>query len=153
MSDSEYPAWRAISMVTYAQEFVDAGILEPEEATARADADFSRLLTDGVATKNHDLSVAEVDGTPVGTLWVAFTEQSAGLEAFIYEVEVMEARRGQGWGRAIMQACHDHCLDRGAVAVRLNVFGHNDVARRLYDSLGYHVTSTSMKLDLAPMPH
>jgi ribosomal protein S18 acetylase RimI-like enzyme len=30
----------------------------------------------------------------------------------------------------------------------LNVFGHNDTARRLYDRLGFQVTSTSMKVDL-----
>jgi ribosomal protein S18 acetylase RimI-like enzyme len=37
---------------------------------------------------------------------------------------------------------------RGVVSVRLNVFGHNAPARELYDSVGFAVVSTSMKLTL-----
>ena len=45
--------------------------------------------------------------------------------------------RGGGWTAA-----------QGARRLSLNVFGFNDVARSLYDSLGYVVAATNMYRDL-----
>ena len=47
-----------------------------------------------------------------------------------------------------MMLAIDMCRQRGMVAMSLNVFGHNTGARALYDSLGFEVTSTTMKLAL-----
>ena len=43
-----------------------------------------------------------------------------------------------------MLAAEDVVREAGLAEVSLNVFGFNDVARRLYDSLGYRVVSTAM---------
>ncbi len=37
---------------------------------------------------------------------------------------------------------------RGATELGLNVFGHNQVARQLYESMGYTATSIQMKKNL-----
>ena len=148
MSSDEYAAWYAESLVDYAQSFVDSGILSPDQARRRAEDDFSRLLPDGVDTAEHVLRCAFVDDQRVGVVWVHVFDRDGAVEAFVYDVEVAPEHRGKGYGRALMQACHELCRERGAGAVSLNVFGHNEVARRLYDSLGYQVTSTSMKLAL-----
>jgi ribosomal protein S18 acetylase RimI-like enzyme len=63
-----------------------------------------------------------------------------GEAAFIYDIEVREDQRRQGYGEAMMNAGARWCRDRGHPALGLNVFGHNPNARSLYDKLGYHVT-------------
>jgi ribosomal protein S18 acetylase RimI-like enzyme len=47
-----------------------------------------------------------------------------------------------------MEAAMQECRDRGVGSMGLNVFGHNDTARRLYERLGFQVASTSMRTDL-----
>lgn len=109
---------------------------------------FERLLPDGLATAHHDLWIAVDDDQPVGVLWLFTKSRATGPESFIYELLVHADKRRRGYGRAIMLAALDVCRRRGVVSVGLNVFGHNAPARELYDSLGFAVVSTSMKLTL-----
>jgi len=53
-----------------------------------------------------------------------------------------------GYGRAAMELAEAEALSRGASELGLNVFGHNQVARHLYESMGYTATSINMKKDL-----
>lgn len=148
MTDNQFDSWRESSMRNYAQEFVDSGALAPADAERSAAADFERLLPDGLATAQHDLWTALDDGEPVGVIWVFTKDRTTGPELFIYELSVHEGKRRRGYGRAIMLTALDVYQRRGVVSVDLNVFGHNDPARALYDSLGFKVVSTSMKLTL-----
>jgi ribosomal protein S18 acetylase RimI-like enzyme len=148
MSAAEYDAWRVSAVADYAREFVDSAILSPTDAANRAEKDFARLLPDGLETEGHELFVALVDAEAVGTLWLAFVPGAGGMEGFVYEVSVVPGQRRRGYGRAIMEAAHQVCRARGAAAISLHVFGHNVAARALYDSLGYQVVSTAMKLVL-----
>src|SRR5262245_27282230 len=113
MSAAEYDAWRVHSVLDYAQSFVDAGILTPDDARQRAEDDYARLLPDGRDTPDHVVMSAVVGEERVGVLWVNFVERAGGLEGFVYDVEVIPEQRGKGYGRAIMEACHDLCRERG----------------------------------------
>lgn len=148
MTDEEFADWRAESLLNYAQQFVDSGSLTAVDAEKRVAADMERLLPDGPATTHHDLWTAVDGGEPVGVMWLFTEDRAGGPESFIYELAVHEDKRRRGYGRAIMLAVLDTCRKRGVVAVGLNVFGHNQPARALYDSLGFSVVSTSMKLTL-----
>ncbi len=148
MTSAEYDVWRQQAVSEYGEEFVKSGILSPEDAAKRGEDDFAMLLPDGLATENHSIYTAFVDDVPVGTLWLEFRERPGGLQGFVYSLAVDESQRRKGYGRAIMQAGIEECRERGARAIGLNVFGHNDGARALYDSLGFGVESTSMKLTL-----
>lgn len=127
---------------------VRSGILSDEDARRRGTEDFARLLPDGLATNGHDLYTAYDGDETVGTLWLSVTESAGGLESFVYELAVHPDKQRRGYGRAIMRLAIDLCRQRGMVAMGLNVFGHNIGARALYDSLGFEVASTSMKLTL-----
>ena len=59
-------------------------------------------------------------------------------------MQIDEARRGEGLGRAAMLAAEQVAREAGWSALGLNVFGHNPRARGLYDSLGYEVAATTM---------
>ena len=56
--------------------------------------------------------------------------------------------RGRGWGRAVLRAVQDELRDLGVRAVGLNVFGPNATARSLYESEGWAVVATHMRLEL-----
>ena len=67
---------------------------------------------------------------------------------FIYDVEIDEAHRGKGYGRAAMELAEEQARALGIGRIELNVFGGNEVARKLYLSLGYVETSVQMGKDL-----
>ena len=68
--------------------------------------------------------------------------------SFVYSLDVDAGHRRKGYGQAIMEAAMEECRQRGIGTMGLNVFGHNETARRLYDRLGFTVASTSMKTTL-----
>ncbi len=47
-----------------------------------------------------------------------------------------------------MTAGEEYARDHGASVIALNVFAQNEVARSLYDRLGYLVTNVSMQKEL-----
>lgn len=148
MSQEEYVAYRADAEHDYAQHVARAGDLDPVAAARRAADDYARLLPDGLASPAQHLWTAEVAGEPVGLGWIELRTRASGLPAWVYDVQVRPERRGQGWGRALMEALHAAAAGLGAESVALNVFGHNAPAIALYDSLGYVVTSQQMRLGL-----
>jgi ribosomal protein S18 acetylase RimI-like enzyme len=84
----------------------------------------------------------------VGTLWMGKPFGNLESTWFVFYVEIDEAHRGRGLGRAAMQAAEDWTKEHDGTRVALNVFGPNVVARSLYDSLGYQVMATAMFKDL-----
>jgi len=100
------------------------------------------LLPQGLHSRGHHLLIAEQEGQRIGMLWLFI--HAGDRPAFVYYVEVDPAIRGQGLGRAVMTAGEQYVTEHGATSIGLHVFGHNLVARRLYDHMGYQVSSTNM---------
>jgi ribosomal protein S18 acetylase RimI-like enzyme len=136
MTHEEFDAWLPEAKAAYAADISRAGADEAA-ARAKAERDFPRLLPDGLASDGQDLYTVEHDGHAVGVLWVAEREDDFGRSLFVYDVEIDEAHRGQGLGKAAMLLAEDEARRRGIDRVTLNVFGGNDVARSLYRALGY----------------
>jgi ribosomal protein S18 acetylase RimI-like enzyme len=55
--------------------------------------------------------------------------------------------RGQGYGRAAMEALEAVARSAGFASLLLHVFGHNTRAQRLYESCGYRATNVNMRED------
>src|SRR5580700_4948238 len=62
---------------------------------------------------------------------------SSGLECYLAELYVTPARRGQGLGRALMEAALREARQRGADTIDIGVDEPDLAARRLYESLGF----------------
>ncbi|MDP9250357.1 MAG: GNAT family N-acetyltransferase [Chloroflexota bacterium] len=148
MRPDEYPAMVAASKAGYAQDMTVNGGLPAEVARRKAETDFATILPDGLATPGHAIFVVEVDKQPVGRLWIAERTAHGGRSLFIYDIEIDEEHRGRGFGRAAMLLAEEEARARGLGRIELNVFGGNEVARRLYRSLGYRETAVQMAKDL-----
>lgn len=140
MTEAEFPVWMETESRGYAEELIGAGST-PDEARAKSDASNRELLPEGVRTPGAVLRILASGGTDVGTLWVAVSGPVDSAQAWVYAVDVDEAHRGRGHGRALMLLAEAECLAAGVGELGLNVFSENTPALRLYESLGYRVTT------------
>ena len=62
---------------------------------------------------------------------------TSGLECYLAELYVIPSRRGQGRGRALMEAALREAKERGADTMDIGVDEPDLAARRLYESLGF----------------
>lgn len=151
MTPSEFDAWQRQLARHYARSKVEAGTWTEDEALERALRSNAELLPHGLATPGMLLLTAVLgDGTPVGRLWVSLVHPNGAAGcAWIYDIEIDEAHRGQGYGRALLRAAEDAARSAGADGIELNVFGTNTVANGLYDSAGYTTTTRQMRKPLS----
>lgn len=87
-----------------------------------------------------------------GRRWIAMARGSANeadpRSAWLTAVHVAPDWRGQGLGRTVSEAVIEWARKRGFDSIRLHVADWNEVARRLYDSLGFELTGAT-----EPLPH
>jgi ribosomal protein S18 acetylase RimI-like enzyme len=144
----EYDAFLAHSKESYARDIAEHGGTTEEFARRKSEADHARILPDGLETPGHWILVVESAGERVGILWLAEQDVGGRRGMYIYGVEIDEAHRRRGFGRAAMLLAEEEARSRGINRMGLNVFGANEVARNLYRSLDYVETSVQMAKDL-----
>jgi len=148
MTQDEYDEMMARLVPSYAEDNIKAGNWTAEEALDRANAQTDELLPDGVNSADAVLCTARNDGGEiVGRVWIGFRSGDRNA-AWIYEIEIDPTHRGGGYGRALLAAAEQQAAQRGATSIGLNVFGPNQVARDLYTSAGYDMTSIQMSKPL-----
>jgi ribosomal protein S18 acetylase RimI-like enzyme len=150
MREDEFPGFRADSVIAYAQGIEQQGGQTAEFARRKSEEDHAAVLPDGLSTPGHTLWIVEAAGERVGVLWLAERDSGGRRVIYIYDVEIDEAHRGKGYGRAAMELAERQARAAGIGRIELNVFGGNEVARKLYRSLGYVETSVQMAIDLDP---
>ncbi|MGW9270217.1 GNAT family N-acetyltransferase [Microbacterium sp. NPDC055599] len=147
MTTDEFEEWMGAIAREYAAEQVAAGRWERSGAVDRARAENARMLPKGPATSRMlVLRGLDEDGRPIGRAWVGLDHpRGAPGVAFLYDIEVVRDRRGEGLGRALLAAVESAARDAGAAALELNVFGGNAAAIRMYDAAGYAVVTQQMR--------
>ncbi|HUG29012.1 MAG TPA: GNAT family N-acetyltransferase [Candidatus Limnocylindria bacterium] len=150
LRQDEYEAWHAQEIEEYARDITVNGNTPAEAARAKAVMDMAEVLPDGLATRGHHVFVLELAGEPVGRLWLAEREIDGRQVIYVYDIEIDTAYRGRGLGRAAMELAETESRSRGFQRIELNVFGGNEIARRLYRSLGYVDRAVRMAKDLGP---
>jgi ribosomal protein S18 acetylase RimI-like enzyme len=150
MTPAEFEEWQTFAAEEYAAVQVQAGRWGPDEAVELARGETARLLPQGLDTPRMlFLRAIDTNGEPVGRAWIGLDHpRSVPDAAFLYDIEVLQSRRGQGLGRALLGAVEDAARLAGAEALELNVFGYNGAAIALYDSAGYEVTTQQMRKEL-----
>ncbi len=140
--------WIGRSNAEYIEERMAAGDTL-EEATANAQASMQRTFPNGEPGPGQLVGRLVCGGQQVGELWVG----PSGPDPerwWVWNVEIHEQFRSRGLGRKAMLLAEELARTNGAKTIGLNVFAHNQAARRLYTSLGYEETAVQMRKDLVP---
>jgi ribosomal protein S18 acetylase RimI-like enzyme len=145
MDESDYERWLSDHVPTYTNDLVQHGGWDPEAAARKAERDMKLFLPEGLQTPKQHLFIVEDEAAGnVGTLWMGELDRGDGPIAFVYDILIDPEHRGRGLGRGAMQLAEGEARRLGYAKIELNVFGGNDVARRLYRSLGYTEQAVSM---------
>ncbi|MEC3885553.1 GNAT family N-acetyltransferase [Halobacillus sp. HZG1] len=148
MSEEEFLNYNDFSIVAYAKEKVAAGNWTEDEALEKARTTHAELLPDGRDTENQFLyTILSEKGENAGSLWIC--KQSSD-KAFIYDIRISDEHQGQGHGKNAMRLAEEEARKIGVQKIGLHVFGHNTVARKLYESLSYKTTNVKMEKDIHP---
>lgn len=144
MTAGEFDSWTLDSIEAYATDLSTATGTPFDLALTQANEQFPRLLPDGRNTADTWVLVIEDDdGDRVGTIWIGPHPDNEN-SAYVWDINIDEARQGEGFGRAAMLAAEQVAADNGHTEIGLNVFGFKERAHLLYTSLGYRVISTTM---------
>ena len=92
----------------------------------------------------HLLLARGDDGTILGSLTLVLFRIPTGLRAWIEDVVVDDAARGQGVGEALNRHAIDVAAERGARSVDLTSRPSREAANRLYRRLGFEPRETNV---------
>ena len=84
------------------------------------------------------------DGKVLGSSTLAVFRIPTGLRAWIEDVVVDEAARGQGVGEALTRAMLDRARARGCITVDLTSRPSREAANRLYQRIGFQPRETNV---------
>ena len=135
------------SRAGFVGELVAAGSTE-EAAEATARRQQTAAFPGGRPAPEHLLFDIAVDTQVAGHLWIGPSPEGGAQDWWIWDLEVDESHRSHGVGRAVMGLAEDEARARGADSLGLSVFAGNEVARRLYRSVGYREVAVRMRKDL-----
>lgn len=145
MNADEYQRYLSSAIKTYAEEKVIAGNWKEEEALKKAEEEYTRLLPQGEKTEKNFLYTIRRDDEAVGVIWLAQKSEKLG---FIYDIYILEKYQGQGYAKEALKGIESVGHKLGLKKIGLHVFGHNKVARGLYEKLGYETTNVLMEKDI-----
>ncbi len=116
----------------------------PEQARVAASHQWAEYFPSGRPAAGHRLYHLVDGGEQVGVLWIGPSPFGQSGMEWVFYVEVDEAQRGRGLGRAAMVLAEEDARARSASELGLHVSGHNTVARRLYESRGFEPTEANL---------
>ncbi|RLQ94268.1 GNAT family N-acetyltransferase [Falsibacillus albus] len=145
MTSYEFEKYIKAVIKDYAEEKVAAGNWKAEEAMKKSEEDFHSLLPQEEKTENNHLFTIVNDNSNVGMIWLARRQDDSG---FIYDILISEDQQGKGFGKAAMYAIEGVAKELGMNKIHLHVFGHNKIARSLYEKIGYETTNIKMEKKL-----
>lgn len=150
MTPQEFETFIEGDIREYARERVRAGFWSEAEAMARSRKEHRALLPDGLKSRYHHLYVIrESQGNQaVGVLWLKTDLDSSRASGFIFDIEIHEPFRRQGYARQALLELEKVARSMGLRQLGLHVFAHNQGARALYEALDYKVASLNLLKDL-----
>jgi GNAT superfamily N-acetyltransferase len=144
LNEREYSEFAEQQVIELADQHVGAGEWTTEEAVGHAREELSGLLTDRLREVGHVfMKGVDPENAQVGWVWIApapaFLGKDQESTRWLSQITVDEAQRGRGLGRNLLEAVHDWLEAHGVEELWLRVYNWNEVAWRLYTSVGYEV--------------
>ena len=148
--ETDFHAWLTQAIPAYALGHVEDGQWTLAESIDKSREAHAALLPQGLATPGHSFMRLHLphEAEAVGFLWWQEVEAAGQPGVYVYGVEVAEHARRRGVARAAFLELERVSRANGQRFVALHVFGHNLVARRLYEELGFVPTNITMRKNL-----
>ncbi|WP_088043655.1 N-acetyltransferase [Bacillus sp. EAC] len=128
----------------YAKEKVASTNWTEEEALLKATNEFCQLLPNREKTENHYVYNIFNDNLKVGVIWLGLVSPSRKEDGYIYDFIIFDEFQGKGYGKKTMIEIDKKAKELGMNRIELHVFGHNKIARLLYEKIGYEITNIIM---------
>ncbi len=148
-TSQDFEDYYAISFSLF-KRFFYKGSTEPDEVLFERHR--SELQEIDFDDPNRCLYVAHNErGVFAGALWVGVREEGfvwdlpEEIPAWVYDVEVVPASRGQGLGRQLMLQAEEWTREKGIKTIGLHTSHDLDIALHLYRSMGYKETSIILR--------
>ncbi|MDJ0323803.1 GNAT family N-acetyltransferase [Cryobacterium sp. PH31-AA6] len=148
MPRERFDAWLLSTHEDYVASRIESGETEIQ-ARENADRSFAANFPGGELLATHRVFDVLDGDEPVGYLWIG-PQPNRPDAWWVFDVEILPALRGKGFGRQAMLLGESEARRLGATSIGLNVFGYNTNARGLYESLGYEATAIQMSKSLTP---
>ncbi|XXM70585.1 GNAT family N-acetyltransferase [Lysinibacillus sphaericus] len=146
MNSAEFQKYLETAVSDYAKEKVSAGNWEEEESLKKAKEEFSNLLPAGENSENNYLfTILNEQNEQSGIIWLARQSPEKG---FIYDIRIQDEQQGKGYGKQAMKEIEEKAKQLGMNKIGLHVFGHNKIARGLYEKIGYKTTNVVMEKEI-----
>lgn len=147
MTSARFDRFVTDGVAHYAEELFGSGAQPTREAALeQSKTQHAELFPQGLDSPGQLLWSAfpTHEEDEIGILWIAIRPD----DAFIYGIEMSENSRGKGYGTQVLRAGAAETRAHGRTSLALNVFGHNEGARRLYEREGYVVTREAFSVPL-----
>ena len=147
MTQHEFEAFLERSIPEYAAEHVRAGNWIESESLEKSRKEFEKLLPQGLNSVDNFLYTLYDGEEAVGMIWMKIRDHRS-KSGFIYDAFIDERFRGKGYGKSLMLLLEEKAREMELNSLELHVFGSNHVARKLYETIDYKVTSVNMSKKL-----
>lgn len=142
MNSIEFQQYLNYAIKNFADEQIRVANWERQGAIRKATEEHKKLLPDGEKTENNYLFTICNGNLEIGMIWLAKRSNKKG---FIFDINIWEGSQGKGYGKQAMKEVEIVAKKIGLEKIGLHVFGHNKVAKGLYEKLGYAETSIKME--------
>lgn len=144
MRQEDFQQYLEIAVEDYAKDKVASGNWSEAEASELSKNEFNRLLPNGEKSKGNYIFSIFHDQQIVGMIWMAQKSPEKADEGYIYDFSILDEYQGKGYGKEAMREIETIAKELGMSKIGLHVFGHNQVARGLYEKMGYEITNIVM---------
>lgn len=144
MNQEEFKQYINYAIEDYAKDKIASGNWSEGEAMDLSRESFERLLPEDEKTENNYLFSIFHNDNLVGMIWISQKAPTNPNEGFIYDFVIFEQYQGQGYGKKALKEVEITAKELGMNKIGLNVFGHNKIARSLYEKMGYEITNITM---------
>lgn len=125
--------------------------IEPRRIEGKVVAEkYLQFMFDRCAQTQGRVFVLEDENRIIGFVSVWAKVKTNGLVneeselAYVSDLFVVAAYRGQGWGRALLQRAEEYALAQGATLLKIGVLADNIQARKLYNNFGFRESTVEL---------
>lgn len=147
MELDEFQKYISFAVNEYAEEKIQAGTWQRNDALANSEQTYNRLLPNGLETSGNYFYSIYDDSNIISYIWVGNDNENES-NAFIFDFEIYKQYQNNGFGSKAIILAEKEAKNMGFSSIGLHVFGSNQRAIHVYQKCGYGITDIKMQKEL-----